>query len=196
MTYTDEDIFNHQNLILLYSGISFPKSQRHRGGSSKNKWNREHVWPKSHGFPNKAYLAYTDLHHIRPAFGNVNSSRGTKDFDNGGKAHKLVENTYVDKDSWEPRPAIKGDIARMMFYMDVRYEGEIGDMPDLVLIDGNSLNSRPTMGHLCTLLEWSLNDPVDDLERLRHNRIIEIQGNRNPFIDRPELAIKLWGDKC
>ena len=62
--------------------------------------------------------------------------------------------------------------------MDVRYAGADG-VPDLALIDDDS-SSGPFLGHLCALLGWHDADPVDDLERLRHQRIVEMQGNRNP----------------
>ena len=91
----------------------------------------------------------------------------------------------ANADSFEPRDAVKGDIARMLFYMDVRYAGADG-VPDLALVDEDS-DSGPLLGHLCTLLSWHQADPVDDLERRRHGRIAETQGNRNPFIDRPGL---------
>lgn len=89
-------------------------------------------------------------------------------------------------DSFEPRDAVKGDIARILFYMDLRYAGDDG-VPDLALIDDGS-NSGPLLGHLCTLLARNSDEPVDDLERRRHQRMVETQGNRNPFIDRPEFS--------
>jgi endonuclease I len=75
--------------------------------------------------------------------------------------------------------------------MDVRYAGDDG-VPDLELVDEDG-RSGP---HLCTLLAWNKVDPVDDLERRRHQRIIEVQGNRNPFIDRPEFAAAIWDTDC
>ena len=73
-------------------------------------------------FSNESDTAYTDVHHIRPTDESVNSSRGTKDFDNGGSAHSEATDCNYDSDSWEPRDAVKGDVARMMFYMEVRYD--------------------------------------------------------------------------
>ena len=69
-------------------------------------------------------------------------------------------------------------MARMLFYMDVRYAGADG-VPDLELIDADS-NSGPLLGHLCTLLAWHEADPVDDFERRRHQRIVETQGKPQP----------------
>lgn len=74
--------------------------------------------------------------------------------------------------------------------MDVRYAGDDG-VPDLALIDEDS-RSGPLLGHLCTLPAWHEADLVDDLERRRHERIVETRGNRNPFIDRPQFAMAIW----
>jgi endonuclease I len=82
----------------------------------------------------------------------------------------------------------------MLFYMDLRYAGDDG-VPDLAPIDEDS-NSGPLLGHLCTRLAWDSADPVDDLERRRHQRIIEMQGNRNPFVHRPASAAAIWGSAC
>lgn len=99
--------------------------------------------------------------------------------------------TTRDSDSWEPPDEVKGDIARSLFYMDIRYEGDSGNEPDLVLTDDLSLINSDSafMGKLSTLLLWSEVDPVDDTERLRNDIVFEqFQFNRNPFIDHPEWA--------
>lgn len=79
----------------------------------------------------------------------------------------------------------RGDVARILFYMAVRYEG-------LVLNDALDVSDDVSMGKLSTLLEWNDEDPVDAFERQRNNRIYGYQGNRNPFIDYPALAKQLW----
>ena len=111
-----------------------------------------------------------------------------------GTYNASVPAAPLDSDSFEPRDGVKGDIARMLFYMDVRYAGADG-VPDLELIDEDS-RSGPLLGHLCTLLAWHEADPVDDLEHRRHERIVDTQGNRNPFIDRPEFAAAIWDTAC
>jgi uncharacterized protein len=147
----------------------------------------------SHGFPSQGQLAHTDIHHLRPADVTCNSDRGNLDFDESDFAHPDGA-SWRDGDSFEPRDAVKGDVARMLFYMDVRYAGADG-MPDLALIDEDS-NSGPLLGHLCTRLAWDSADPVDDLGRRRHQRIIEMQGNRNPFVHRPASAAAIWASAC
>jgi serine protease len=199
LEFTDEDPNNPENIILFYTGRSQAKKLRSQF-DYKNGWNREHVWPKSKGFKSQSSnYAYTDLHHLRPTDTTVNSSKGNKDLDDGGKNVKEAKGTKSDYDSWEPRDEIKGDVARMMFYMAVRYEG-LGDKYDdydLELVDYTGTESSKEdfdgrYGKLSTLLEWHALDPVDDRERLRHERVYEIQKNRNPFIDNPEWVGYIW----
>ncbi|MBG9587880.1 endonuclease [Cytobacillus firmus] len=186
---TDEDPANPNNVILLYTGRSQGKFTN---GSEVNDWNREHVWAKSHGDFGTAMGAGTDLHHLRPTDVSVNSSRGNLDFDNGGSQHSEALGNYYDSDSWEPRDSVKGDVARMLFYMAVRYEGDSGEV-DLELNNAVNNGSAPYHGRMSVLLEWHKEDPVDDKER-RRNEIIytDYQHNRNPFIDHPEWASAIW----
>ncbi len=184
---TDEDPNNSSNLILIYTGRSLSKSTWYP------EWNREHVWAKSHGDFGDNPPCGTDLHHMRPSDVSVNSDRGNKDFDNGGTQHSEATGCYYDSDSWEPRDAVKGDIARSMFYMATRYEGDSGE-PDLELVDYTP-TSGPNFGKLSTLLAWHIQDPVDDWERRRNDKIYsDYQHNRNPFIDHPEYVSYIWGD--
>ena len=92
---------------------------------------------------------------------------------------------------------VKGDTARMMFYMAVRYEGgDNSSTPDLELVDRTTSSGEVFFGKLCTLLQWHRNDPVSDAERQRNNVIYSWQGNRNPFIDHPEFVSEIWGGHC
>ncbi|WP_421384884.1 endonuclease [Bacillus salacetis] len=186
---TDEDPANPQNVVLLYTGRS--QSKLLNGGGADD-WNREHVWAKSHGRFGTAKGPGTDLHHLRPTDTTVNSSRSNLDFDNGGSPHSEAEGNFYDRDSWEPRDEVKGDIARMLFYMAVRYEGDDGEV-DLELNDLVENGSSPLFGKLSVLLKWNEMDPVDQGE-IRRNEIIfeKYQGNRNPFIDHPEWAEMIW----
>ncbi|QUM79439.1 endonuclease [Moritella sp. 5] len=204
LTHTDEDPQNSDNVILLYKGNSIPKNHNGSGAASANQdyWNREHTWPKSHGFPKKSQQGYTDIHHLRPADISMNSARGNKDFHNGGTPVPEDNRNLSTKYTWEPRDEVKGDIARMMFYMDVRYDENTGiNMPNLVLVDAINTNptsgkNLPKLGKLCTLIEWHFQDPVNDFERARNNTIYEYQGNRNPFIDNPEWVDTIYKGRC
>ena len=123
----------------------------------------------------------------------VNSARGNLDFDNGGTQNSEAPGNYADGDSWEPRNADKGDVARMIFYMSVRYEGDDG-FADLEVNDLVANGSAPHIGRPSTLLAWSAADPVDAFELRRNDVIYEsYQFNRNPFIDHPEWATDIWG---
>ncbi|WP_255298598.1 endonuclease I family protein [Brevibacillus dissolubilis] len=187
---TDEDPNNPNNVILLYTGRSQSKLTN---GGLVNDWNREHVWAKSHGGFGETAGAGTDLHHIRPADVSVNSARGNLDFDNGGVYHSEATLCRYDSDSWEPRDAVKGDVARMLLYMAVRYEGDVSGEPNLEMKDAVNTGTAPYHGKLSTLLQWHLQDPVDSFEMRRNNIIYtKYQGNRNPFIDHPEWVDLIW----
>lgn len=198
ISYTDEDPANTSNVILLYAGRSQAKTFRAGTSTSLDAWNREHVWAKSHGFPAESQYAHTDIHHLRPEDVSLNSTRGNKDFDNGGTAISEAPANKTDSDSFEPRAAVKGDVARMLFYMDVRYEGaDDSGTPDLEIPNVAPTGSTaPQMGKLCTLVAWHLADPVDSFEQRRNNRIYELQKNRNPFIDNPQWVKAIYGPTC
>lgn len=185
---SDRDPDNASNVILLYTGWSVNGPLEYDGGSG---WSREHVWAKSHGDFDNDPPAGTDAHHLRPCDISVNSARGNKDFDNGGTQHAEATECYTDADSWEPRPAVKGDVARMMFYMATRYEGDVGGEPDLELVDYTG-TSGPIFGKLSTLIQWNTEDPVDAFERNRNEVVYSYQGNRNPFVDHPEYVNAIY----
>jgi uncharacterized protein len=186
---TDEDPSNPNNVILFYSGLS--RSENKNGGNVGD-WNREHVWAKSHGNFGTSNGPGTDIHHLRPTDVQVNSARGNLDFDNGGSAVTNCSDCKKTSSSFEPPDRLKGDVARILFYMAVRYEE--GDRVDLELNEKLNNGSAPYHGKLSTLLEWHKQDPVDDFERSRNNAIEEWQGNRNPFVDHAEWAEVIWGN--
>jgi len=185
---TDEDPDNPNNIILLYTGRS---QNKNTFGGGANDWNREHVWAKSHGDFGNSPPCGTDAHHIRPTDASVNSSRGNKDFDNGGQQHPEATGCYYTNDTWEPRDEVKGDVARMIFYMATRYEGGSGE-PDLEVVDWINTAPDPEHGKFSTLWEWHQQDPPDDFEINRNNVIYSYQNNRNPFIDHPEYLILIY----
>lgn len=186
---TDEDPNNSNNVILLYTGRS---QSKFTNGGNVNDWNREHVWAKSHGDFGTSMGAGTDLHHLRPTDVSVNGTRSNLDFDNGGNEHSEASGNYYDSDSWEPRDSVKGDVARMLFYMAVRYEGDSGEI-DLELNNKVNNGTAPYHGKLSVLLQWHKQDPVDNFERTRNEIIYtDYQHNRNPFIDHPEWASAIW----
>ncbi|WP_326601740.1 endonuclease I family protein [Streptomyces sp. NBC_01800] len=186
---TDQDPANSSNVILLYTGRSEPKSDN---GGAVGQWNREHVWAKSHGDFGTSTGPGTDIHHLRPEDVTVNSIRGNKDFDNGGTAVSGAAGNYTDSDSFEPRDAVKGDVARMILYMAVRYEGDDA-FADLEPNDQVDNGSAPNIGRLSVLKQWSQEDPPDSFEERRNDVIFDqYQHNRNPFIDHPEWVEAIW----
>lgn len=192
---SDEDPNNNNNISLVYKGGSIPKSD-FASNQEDDFWNREHVWAKSHGnFQNFGDLgAYSDAHNLKPCDASINSARGYKDFDNGGNQHSEATDCYYTSTTWEPRDEVKGDIARIIFYMHTRYSGD-GE-PNLNMVDFTNTFPNAQMGKLSTLLEWNEQDPVDAFERRRNDVIYSWQNNRNPFIDYPDFANLIWGNQA
>ncbi|MFJ7825440.1 endonuclease [Psychrobacillus sp. NPDC096623] len=184
---TDEDPNNKNNVILFYSGVSRSKTAN---GGNVGQWNREHTWAKSHGDFGTTKGPGTDIHHLRPTDVQVNSARGNLDFDNGGSAISGCNGCKKTSNSFEAPDRVKGDVARILFYMATRYEQ--GDKVDLELNEKLGNGSAPYHGKLSTLLKWHEQDPVDEFERNRNNTIQKWQGNRNPFIDHPEWVNLIW----
>ncbi|GAA4694253.1 endonuclease [Nocardioides nanhaiensis] len=187
---TDRDPADPTRVITLYSGTSEPAGNN---GGGVEQWNREHVWAQSHGDFGTTAGPGTDLHHLRPEDVTVNGARGNLDFDEGGTQNAEAPGNYADGDSWEPRDAVKGDVARMLFYMAVRYEGGDG-FADLELNDRAGNGATPFHGRLSTLLDWHAQDPPTAAEVTRNDVVQQrYQGNRNPFVDHPEWAVSIWG---
>lgn len=185
---TDQDPNNTANVIELYTGRSISKSNN---GGGSGQWNREHVWAQSRGGFSTSAGPGTDLHHLRPEDVTVNSTRGNKDFDLGGSAVSGCSDCFSDADSFEPRDGVQGDVARMLFYMAIRYEG--GDGFNNLEMSSTVGSSSSQIGDLETLLAWNSADPVSTFEMRRNDRIHSAwQGNRNPFIDHPEWATSIW----
>ncbi|MBN2696532.1 MAG: endonuclease [Bacilli bacterium] len=163
---TDEDPAIPGNVILVYSGYSV--SGVWDAGAT---WNKEHVWPQSLLGDDAEMVA--DIHNLKPANPSFNQDRSNKYY---SESSTLV--------SYEPRDEVKGDVARILFYMVVMY------YPVLELVDTAPMTYQ--MGLLSVLLDWHELDPVDDFERNRNDEIYEYQNNRNPFIDYPEFVDLIW----
>ena len=189
---TDLNPTNSSEVLLIYGYSASGKTARARGvnqnGGGQGDWNREHVYPKSLGNPNLGTAGPgADAHHLRPSDVLFNSDRGnTKFADGSGDAG--------DQNSgWYPGDEWKGDVARIMMYMYIRYGNQC--KPNGVGI-GSSSSSPDDMIDL--FLEWNVEDPVSDFERQRNTyhentNNTFAQGNRNPFIDNAYLATRIWG---
>jgi len=203
----DYDPDTPTNVILIYSGWSVNAAQEYNGGDG---WTREHIWAKQHGDFGTTKGAGTDCHNLRPADVSTNSDKNNRWFEESPTPHKdnsgyigsadsLTGSYWSDTDwYWEPRDDAKGDVARALFYMAVRYEGANGE-PDLEVVDtipSDNNTKEPVHARLSTLLAWHNQDPVSDYERRRHDTVAAYQQNRNPFIDHPEWVCDIWGGVC
>lgn len=158
-------------------------------------YNREHSWPAS--WFGSQHPMYTDLFHIVPTDGFVNNRRANYPFakvgqttwvaTNGGKLGQSISPGYSGI-AFEPIDAYKGDFARGLMYMSVRYFSQDGNWPGSEMTDGAEI--LPWARAL--LLQWHQLDPVSQKEIDRNNAVFALQQNRNPFIDRPEFAQQMW----
>lgn len=175
-----------------YKGLSWPN----RG----IPWNREHVWACAwlgEGTrPKETHKGKSsDLHNLRACTNTENSSRNNRFFKNDSNATQIGHTT---EESYYPGNLFKGDVARILMYMSVRWADiklicQEKQFPSTV--DGKKTAYNPNfakIGDLKTLLKWHLEDPVDEFEKRRNQRIYEVQKNRNPFIDYPELFKPIW----
>ena len=182
MKTSDVDPQNPANILLIYGSQSSGTHQRSRpiGGS----WNREHVYAKSKGTPNLGTSGPgADGHHLRPADNTLNSTRGSLLFDDGIGATAYTTN----RGGWFPGDEWKGDVARILMYMYVRYNSRC--LPLNITMNPSTYSSDfPDI-----LLKWNIEDPVSDFEKQRNSVVAQTQGNRNPFIDNAYLATVIWG---
>lgn len=190
----DENPANSNQVWLLYTEKGKPKLDFQTTSDNTGKWNREHVYPRSRGdfysikedriadgpdvywTTNADSLRHgnSDAHALRASLATENSSRGNQDY-----------GEYAGPEG--NKGSFKGDVARSVFYMAVRYNG-------LKVVPGNPPNSTEgQLGDLDLLLQWHRNDPPDDFEMHRNNVVYTWQNNRNPFIDQPQLVEYLWG---
>ncbi|MGV9003579.1 endonuclease [Flavobacterium sp.] len=190
----DQNPKNSSQVWLIYTENPRSKLDQQSESSIVGKWNREHIYCQSRGNYGNLYNTYagginnyflsnandidaglTDAHHLRAVDGQENSSRNNRNYgvDYNGPSGSAG--------SW------KGDAARAVFYMAVRYNG-------LNVVNGNPIdNTLGQIGDLATLINWNHLDASDDFEMNRNNYIYTWQMNRNPFIDYPALVDYIWG---
>ncbi len=191
----DQNPLNSNQVFLMYKEVPKAKFDFQTSSNNAGKWNREHIYPQSRGgftdatsevadgigiwLPTNANditAGHADAHHLRAEDGPENSLRNNKDYGLTG-----YNGPVGNLSSW------KGDVARAVFYMAVRYNSLSvvnGDIPDTTV---------GQLGDLATLLNWNVLDASDDFEMNRNNYIYTWQVNRNPFIDYPNLADYIFG---
>lgn len=199
----DADPDNNGNVIWFYTGTSVPFSAF---GGNPGSTNREHVWPKAAGkaFPEKSGPG-SDAHHLRPTETQLNSTRGSKNFDEvaqtsanivkengssgyGNSAYGADALCYSSGSFFYPAKGYRGATARILFYMQTRWGDH--DQYNLEFVDG--AGSSKTIGKISTLLKWHLEEPPTEEEIRRNEAVFGLQGNRNPFIDHPEYAAQIY----
>ena len=175
--------------------------------SAVSNMNIEHIWANS-WWGHIKNNAYCDLFNLYPADATANGRKsnnpigivdGTVSYTNGvtkvGKSSSYRADSLIT--AWEPADQWKGDFARTYFYMATCYSHMTSlwtTTEGLLTVDPNSpLLMRPWVYNL--MLEWAEADPLDEIEQQRCDAIYEIQGNRNPFVDYPELCYYIWGNK-
>lgn len=194
--------YDYMWTYIMYSDSMHPESEDRSGSSDitafyqgtvgeRDKMNKEHVWPDSRG----GNFIEGDPHMVRPTFKDDNTSRGNSFY---------VEGKKSSSSGWDPaadgmNETYRGDCARIIFYCAVQ------EMNHLTLVDKeNDSASANTMGKLSDLLKWNLQYAVQQREMNRNdilNGKMTSHGHsfadyhlcRNPFIDHPEYACRIWG---
>ena len=205
---TDSD-YNGE-VMEFYSQTSIDKAW---GKGNQGTWNREHVWCKSlsNDVWNESYGG-SDMHHIRPVESGLNSARNNSPYGEVSSSanalyyedsnnNPVALGGHKENDVFEPLDNVKGDVARIIFYLYTHYNdysnvggttngrgGAFGDLDFCMIVDGTEEEA------INTLLSWNELDPVSTKEEERNEAVAYYQGNRNPFIDHPEYADYIWGD--
>jgi endonuclease I len=201
----DQNPENSNQIWDMYLEIPMAKLDQQTTSSIVGKWNREHIFCQSRGgfevangdtadgisvwnstSASSVVDGVSDAHHIRAENGQENSSRNNKNYGTVNSS-TVYAGPSGTQGSW------RGDVARALFYMAVRFDGlnvVNGDpseyLPSTSIASGN-------IGDLATLLVWNHSDPKDDFEMNRNNYIYTWQMNRNPFIDYPLLVDYIFG---
>ena len=186
----DEDPTNSANMVYLYTRDSVKKN-------AASSWNREHVWPKS--LSNSCWKesqAGTDILHLRPTYNTTNSTRSSKLFsDVAHNSTTLLTYSngmnygYSSGNYFEPLDTVKGDVARIIMYIWVAYYDYYGSkLPSI----------KSVFKDFDTLLTWHMNDKPDLMEGNRNDYVQteSVQHNRNPFVDHPEYAWRIFGSQA
>ena len=191
----ESDLLTTTDVLLLYGyddNDNNPVTDRLRdkslicnfSGNCNGYWNREHVYPKSLATPaleTDSAGSGTDLHNLRAADTQMNSTRNNNLYEEGSGNSGLTTNGFYPGDEY------KGDVARIIMYMYTRYPSQC---------PANAVGYGPKTYNANIpdiFLEWNKDDPVSAYEINRNEIIYGYQGNRNPFIDNPYLATIIWG---
>lgn len=223
----DEHPDNTSQVLDIYLNAALNKRE-----TPRRPWQIEHAWPESRGFASSKIgtdcnLPVADAHHLFVAapLANGPAGHGNRFYADCQPRSACSEvpvtstpsaSNWRSSETWEVWPRRRGDIARALFYMDVRYDG--GDSKverrardsgggegvwcvehELTLTDNpteiattSSETGPAAMGLLSVLLRWNLEDPVDERDRQHNDAVAAGQGNRNPFTDRPDFVCRVY----
>ena len=190
----DADPTNSSNMVMFYTRDSIKKTAATVNGEMK--WNREHIWPQSLSINNSGTQCWgteeagTDILHLRPTYETANSARGNLVYGDVKKSNPKTYNGmtygYASGSYFEPLDELKGDVARILMYVYTTYTDHY-----------NGLSLLKTIQNYDTLIKWHTMDEPDALEGGRNNYCeTSKQKNRNPFVDHPEYAWKVFGNSC
>ena len=194
----DLDPANSSNVLLVYGwengsdgDVTNDRSRnKNSNGGAVGDWNREHVFAQSLGNPDLGSSGPgADAQMLRSSDVQRNGTRGNRLFASGSGINSFT----VGTNGWYPGNEWKGDVARIVMYMYLRYGSQC--LPTYVTI-GSTNATDSNMVDL--LLQWNSEDPVSQYEDNRNTYLGNAsntygQGNRNPFIDNPYLATVIWG---
>lgn len=194
----DLDPANSNNVLLVYgwengsdADVTNDRSRnKNNNGGNGGQWNREHVFPQALGNPALGQSGPgADAHLLRACDVTRNNNRDNRKFAAGSGNSGTVGVNWYPGDEW------KGDVARIVLYMYLRYDTQC--LPTATFT-GNAMASDSNVTDL--LLQWNADDPVSQYEDNRNTYLgstsssnLYRQGNRNPFIDNPYLATLIWG---
>lgn len=191
----DQNPERSNEVWLVYLEKGRPKLDYQYGSENLGTWNREHTYPRSRAkyysinldevFDGKEVFWNTNADSLRHGNSDAHALRAADSRENS-RRNNLHYGQY--NGPVETLGKFKGDVARGVFYLAVRYNG-------LEIVNGFPEGKKGQLGDLATLLEWHRSDPPDDFEMNRNNIIYTWQVNRNPFIDQPELIEYIWGNK-
>lgn len=205
LAISDRDPKNDNNVIGIYDNDVIAN---YWIGKGEGAWQREHVWPNSKlgidRVDNNSKSQGSDLHNLRAITG-INQTRSNRYFE-----ESIGNAKTIGKEAFYPGDDHKGDVARILFYMEIMYD-VLTLTNDVSKLENNSKTNYTLegafSGKLDLLIKWHKEDPVDEFEQKRNEFIfsgiakrpdgkdIQPQGNRNPFIDKPELVHLIWEDK-
>lgn len=181
LMYIDQSLTDDGCITSIWDG-----DQLNVTWDSGNTWNKEHVWPRSLlNNASSGQAIHNDLHNLHASCPRANTERGNSWLSESGGSYffpNISSGTLSGSHSYTGD--WRGDAARTIFYMYTCYT--------ILNITDSYTPDNTTIGFLSELLEWNKEDPVDEFEARRNDRVSMYQNNRNPFIDHPELADQLF----